>query len=656
LIFISHPSAPSFLMHRNRQFPLVIVGFVLLLVAQAALAIGWGRSQLSAELGQPLNFTAMLRLDPGDSVDAGCVAAEVAMGEQRLPPHMVRLAVDGPSADELRMRVQTLSAIDEPVVTVTLAIGCPGRMSRRFVLLVDPPAARVPTVIAAAAPGLVAEAMPVATAASAPVPRAAPATAREAPPAASRPRPAPRPTPVVKAPRPAAPVAPAAAAAPVGPGPRLQLDPAEPPLRLASPEARVIDEAIEAVAQAASAARAAASAASAAEQRIAALEATVAQLRADSSANRELAAKMGQRLAEAEGSDRWLTPLLLAVAALASLALWLVSRLRSLTEERQRAWQRAAAAEAAAAGAAGAIGSRPATPTSQLPLVTSEIMPLSPPRVPARSAWPPASHEASVTASVTASLSGSAPDDVDPAMARTDVLPAHARPDAGAARDLTIEELLDLEQQAEFFIVLGQDEAAIDLLVEHLRSTGGGSPLPYLKLLEIYRRRNERDAYERTRARFNDRFNAYAPDWDTDLQQGRSLEDYAGVLPRLQQVWPRPIDAMAELEALLFRKSRGELFELPAYREVLFLYTLARDLLDHEAVVSGEVDLLLPLSDDAQAEAVTAPMPVYLGAEGDSVFDRMGDVRPTAPVDLDLTQPDPEPGIVDPLLPRLPRR
>ena len=61
-----------------------------------------------------------------------------------------------------------------------------------------------------------------------------------------------------------------------------------------------------------------------------------------------------------------------------------------------------------------------------------------------------------------------------------------------------------------------------------------------------------------------------------------SLEDYPGVLPRLQQVWPRPLDAMAELEALLFRRSRGELFELPAYREVLFLYALARDLLDRD--------------------------------------------------------------------------
>ncbi len=227
------------------------------------------------------------------------------------------------------------------------------------------------------------------------------------------------------------------------------------------------------------------------------------------------------------------------------------------------------------------------------------------------------------------------------AFERTDVLPPPARVDNGAPRDVSIEELLDLEQQAEFFIVLGQDDAAIDLLFQHLRNTGGGSPLPYLKLLEIYRRRGEREPYEHTREQFNQRFNAYAPEWDVDLQQGRSLEDYPGVLPRLQQVWPRPLDAMAELEALMFRKSRGELFELPAYREVLFLYSLARDLLDREAAGSTDVDLLLPLADGGEFGS-TAPQPQVELAR-DSVFDGFAG-RPTVPVDLDLSLPD-EPAV-----------
>jgi hypothetical protein len=241
-----------------------------------------------------------------------------------------------------------------------------------------------------------------------------------------------------------------------------------------------------------------------------------------------------------------------------------------------------------------------------------------------------------------------------PAVHRTLPLPPAppARPLAAAAepplRDLTIEELIDLEQQAEFFIVLGQDEAAIDLLVEHARSTGGSSPLPYLKLLEIYQRRGDREAYERTRGRFNQRFNAYAADWGVGLDQGRSLEDYPGVLPRLVQVWPRPLDAMAELEALLFRKSRGELFDLPAYREVLFLYALARDLLDREAADTGDVDLLLPLADGGEF-GITAPHP-YFGLDHDSVFDRHAtEDRPTSPVDLDLSQGEGPTRIFDPL-------
>ena len=640
-------------MFSNRPYSPVLVGLVLLALASGSSAIGWGRSTSSAEIGQPLDFTATLRLDPGDSVDAGCVAAEVVVGEQRLPPHLVVLAVDSPSADAFRMRVSTLGAVQEPVLTVTLGIGCPPRMSRRFVLLADPPSSGSTAAIAAAAPSVLAESVAGRPAADAPVSRSAastptsapaPATAKAAMPtsvagstAAARPsipRPAPSAASAVRVARPAAPPTPPPAAA----APRLRLDPAERPEPLSSAEARAVDEALEAVARAAESARATAQAASAAEQRLAALETTVAQLRAESNASRELAAKMEQRLAESEGSSRWLTPLLLAVAALAGLALWLVTRLRSLTAERQLAWQRAAVAEGATSNV------RPATPISQLPMVTSEIMPLVPAFSSTQDAWPrqtPAQPSLATRS-----------DEPEPSTARTEVLPARTRTDATAPRDVSMEELLDLEQQAEFFVVLGQDEAAIDLLVEHLRSTGGGSPLPYLKLLEIYRRRNERDAYERTRARFNDRFNAYAPEWDADLQQGRSLEDYGDVLPRLQQAWPRPIDAMAELEALLFRKSRGELFELPAYREVFFLYSLARDLLDHGAVEVGQVDVLLPLADDAgRVAASTQP---YLAVEGDSVFDRMGDDRPTAPVDLDLTQPESQTVIVDPLLPRRP--
>jgi hypothetical protein len=232
---------------------------------------------------------------------------------------------------------------------------------------------------------------------------------------------------------------------------------------------------------------------------------------------------------------------------------------------------------------------------------------------------------------------------------KTTVLPAVVRNDDSQARDVSIDELLDLEQQAEFFVVLGQDDAAIELLVEHLRHTDGSSPLPYLKLLEIHRRRGDRSDYERMRARFNHRFNAYAPEWEVDLQSGLSLDGYPGVLPRLQKVWPRPLDSMAELEAMLFRKSQGELFDLPAYREVLFLYALARDLQDREAAETGKVDVLLPLSDQGDF-SITSPMPFMEMGRESKAGASVAEQRWTAPMDLDLSLDNGRPtSIFDPL-------
>ncbi|HEY9025396.1 MAG TPA: hypothetical protein VIP05_13925, partial [Burkholderiaceae bacterium] len=181
--------------------------------------------------------------------------------------------------------------------------------------------------------------------------------------------------------------------------------------------------------------------------------------------------------------------------------------------------------------------------------------------------------------------------------------------ETAAQRELSVEELLDLEQQADFFIALGQEDAAVDLLMSHLRSAGGQSPLPYTKLLEIYRRQGDRAAYERTRARFNRRFNAYAPDWDTGPTAGRLLEDYPATIAQLERAWHSPLDAMAILESLLFKRDdSSELFDLPAYRDVQVLYSMARDLWQHGGGhADSQVDVLLPLDDGTAHAGSVAP-------------------------------------------------
>ena len=224
----------------------------------------------------------------------------------------------------------------------------------------------------------------------------------------------------------------------------------------------------------------------------------------------------------------------------------------------------------------------------------------------------------------------------DGGMDRTQLLPPSASSVSAPIQGVSIEELLDLEQQVEFFTVLGQDDAALSLLVEHLRSTGGTYPLPYLKLMEIYRHKGDEDSYERTRDRFNQRFNAVAPAWGAATARNRHLEDLPDVLRRIEQVWPRPVDAMALLENMLVRTEGGTLLELSALGEVLFLFTLARDLHEQEEGAAGPVDVLLPLDDlfDAPPPQVSAAAAGPVTQFSASAFDKLAPAAAAAAAGL----------------------
>ena len=652
----------------RRCLPLVIAG-IAAAVALEASAAGFSASGSSTVLGQPLDFAVQVRLQPGETLAPECVSAEVTVGDRRVPPGQVRARLTATGSDSARVRITTDQAIDEPVVGVLLNAGCASaRFTRRFVVLADPPSDTASPIAMAAAPLLPTDSAAAATApASTAIPAGAaladggaraatagmPATTTRA---SARP-PAPRTARskesaearqarearreaqrTARSERRAA-VARAAAS-------RLRLEAVEPP---PSAAAMGVEEALQAVAEASSAARAAAVSASAAAARIATLERTVAELRGETNAGRDAAAELRLRLARAEQASRWTTPLLALVLLMTALAAWLAWRLNGAERARQRGWHNPAAPAPADLAAPSSELTPSKLPTAPIPFVNSVVKLPQPPAARSRPAWPaPVSvapdSEPPTMASATQPMERPEPENP---MLRTEPMPSLGLIDETAPRDVSIEELIDLEQQAEFFVVLGQDDAAVELLVEHLRHTGGGSPLPYLKLLEIYRRRGRRAEYERLRERFNLRFNAYAPGWEADLQTGRTLDTYAGVIPRLQQVWPRPLDAMAELEALLFRKSRGDLFELPAYREVLFLYSLARDLLDREAADTGQIDLLLPLADGGEFSS-TSPAP-YLALEPASSSGGL-DGKATAPVDFDLTAgPDRPTSIFGPL-------
>lgn len=641
--------------------------------------MGFGASSPAAALGEALDFSVALRLDPGESLDPGCVSADVRQGDRRLPPDGVFARVSTPGPNGPVVRIRTTSRIEEPVVTIDVSVGCTARLSRQFVVFADPPqfVDRGMAVAAAAPVAPVVERAQTVRDEPAPI-RSLPPPPPSRPATVDRPRPPVPPQPAVRQapakqaaqrasesvqPKPRAQPQPQAAAPPPKEPapkprqearPRLRLDAAPPldaPAVLAQAQAEIATgltpETLALVDQANEAVLAAIAAAKASQERIAALERAVRQMQADAAAQRASVQQLRDRTTSAETRSRWMVPLLLAVAALVALCGWLWLRLRELESERQGAWLDAAqqnppvespsAAQGPAQKAAGlragsgafGAGLAPAHPAdeSESPEPATEASDRTPaPPAPAD----PTESEA---------MRFSADDGPVPAMQQTQPLVPGTVPVMSYesdSRDVSAEELIDLEQQAEFFVVLGQDEAAIDLLVSHLRDTGGASPLPYLKLLEIYRRQGDRAAYERTRDRFNLRFNARAPAWDAPAHAGRSLEDYPHVMHWLQQVWPRPVDAMAELEAMLFRRDEGELFDLPAYRELLLLYAVAREEVEGRgASQGGAVDVLLPLGGGKTDFAGTSARP-YFGLEPAAAT-----ADPKTSLDLDLNDPDP---------------
>jgi len=613
----------------------LIIACATAALAIEAQAIGFGRLSTSAVLGQPLSLPIPLRLDPGERVEPECVSAEIAVGDTQLNRDRIRVRLEPSGASGGWVaRITTSVPIDEPVLDITLTVGCDKRFSRRFVAFADPPSTSQsrstlvdPETVAAPASGAVPlvanDAGPTAEApargpraASPPGARklarsASPAHAQATPKAArSTKRRAATPATSASPSRPTAVAASSSGSRLVleADGPRLKLDMEEPifmppPLAAGDGAASVPEGEAGAVTDA---------------ERLHLLEKALADLQRESQSGREATGVLKGRLAEAENRGRavpWLVGLVLLAVGIAA---WLAVRSRRhhphvTSEVPPHWWSPEAEPEMAAEP-----GSQGGGPVAEPPL--SDLGELDQHREAVDTSPLPAALalERDLPAPGGGTISSRSPASMPPVSFRPE--PLHERTmvittppfvrvepppsDPVAAREVSVEELLDLEQQADFFIALGQEEAAIDLLMAHLRSTGGLSPLPYTKLLEIYRRQGDRDAYERIRTRFNRRFNAYAPEWEDGPLSGRALEDYPEVVQHLQSLWPEPLDAMAMLEAMLFRKDAAyELFDLPAYKDVLVLYALARDLWQQRGSKTPAVDVLLPLDDDAGPDA-----------------------------------------------------
>jgi len=562
-------------------------------------ALGLGRPQVHSTLGQPLDVSVPLTLAEGERLGDSCLRAEVSAGDARVPAGLLQLRVEGEPGQQ-RLRLQSLVRVEEPALRITLALGCPLRLTREFNAFIDPPATSAAT---AALPLPAPTPLPAVTPPAAePVAR----TAGDAPPApAVKPRPRPKP--------------------PRQTGPRLVLE---------RPEVLV--------GQAPRPARAAASAPEVEltpelEAQIAQLEQTVAQLRAELQGRQAAAASAAQTAAAAPPepasapasvavsvpasapaaapdpapapvrgvrpspySDPMTWLLTLGLSLLAGAVAFYGSRWLDERRRRERAYWRAlhsAEGGRRSTAAVPASGIAPAVAGGAAALPDEGQHTITKPQ-PRPMAWPPVTPE---------------PPQVDDALTASQAMRTQPMPSQAVASapllseelpaELTIaDELLDLQQQVDFLQLLGQHEAAADLLAARL-SRGNAGAMPYLVLLELCQHRGQPEVFAQRAMQFEQRFGAAPPQWAQSLARGRSLDACPSVIAHLQVVWADPAGAMKMLQELLARGGGPGVsnFDLPAYRDLLLLYSVARDLF--EAGLRGEgVDLMLPLDSSFGSE------------------------------------------------------
>jgi hypothetical protein len=181
------------------------------------------------------------------------------------------------------------------------------------------------------------------------------------------------------------------------------------------------------------------------------------------------------------------------------------------------------------------------------------------------------------------------------------------------ARAVNVEELFDIQQQAEFFASLGQHDHAISLLQHHIDGATTTSGLAYLDLLALYHQLGRHSEYDSLRQEFNLLFKAQVPEFDNYQQQGRGLARYVEVMLRVERDWKQP-QILDTLRDLVFRYPDAsahadtvheEAFDVTAYRELMLLFVIAKDLSEHRgADTDGSADPQPDPTHDHQAPAI----------------------------------------------------
>lgn len=587
-----------------------LLGVLLMGLAASTLAASLGRIRGAAIVGHPLDLSLSVQLDSSENISSVCVAADVFFGDGQVSSDKVRaLASQGANPTEVLVRIRTTAVVDEPVVTLYVREGCAQQYSRKYVLLAE---------MLGNSAGAVASPLPQAVAAQLPnitmdrdVRGKAGAVSAIQTEAASRAGKASRTKPEGRAldrnvePRSgaaissslAAPPARTAGKSPNAPSrpsrPRLQLDPIDltvdrDPVLKSSPEL-LTQPSTDAQQRSVAAALWHALNAQPQDmlrdsQRLKSLESDVAGMLAQSRKTEQAVTELRGQLEQArqERYSNWLVYALCGVLALVLLAagfLWWRNR-RHAGRFGHGAWWDKDAGEERLSGFESGFSTDAETVSRSTGASTLMGHALKP----AVDLDLDALHHES-THRLLASSPAAPARAAEPVQAgdRPEFLPSLGG-FSGMPRIVNAEELFDVQQQADFFLSLGNTDKAVEVLRMHIADNVETSALVYLDLFDLYHNLGRKDDYDALRKDFHRMFNAQVPAFDDYATDTHGLEFYVAALTRIESLWPMP-KVLDVLEESIFRKpdSRGEVFSLAAYRELLLLHSIAKKIIARPA-------------------------------------------------------------------------
>lgn len=182
------------------------------------------------------------------------------------------------------------------------------------------------------------------------------------------------------------------------------------------------------------------------------------------------------------------------------------------------------------------------------------------------------------------------------------------------APTLNVKEIADIMQQAEFWMLLQDPFRAIEILEPYRDVAQPESPVPWIYLLDLYRMVGDKKKYESLIVRIEYVFNAKIPRWDGQFGiTPRTLNDFPHVVEKICELWETD-EIVPYLESLLLDRRDGarQGFDLPVYRNIIQLITLAREpetSKEHAQLRYGKAQAILFSQQTPNPEQTARPVP-----------------------------------------------